>query len=58
MDILTGQPRVTSLQGDSDTRGRSYPLGGLKINYLLIVFIPLLIGACLYSYHMAVKQKQ
>lgn len=48
----------TTCQGRKAAGGRSYPLGGVKINYLLVCFIPLLIGACLYSYHMAVKQKQ
>lgn len=32
--------------------------GGFKIVYLLWFFIPLLVGTCLYSYHMAVSQKQ
>jgi hypothetical protein len=33
-------------------------LGGLHINYLLWYFLPLLVGACLYSYYMSVAQKQ
>lgn len=33
-------------------------LGGVHLNYVLYFFIPLLIFACLYSYHMAVSAKQ
>jgi hypothetical protein len=51
-----GQPsqrHQTSVQSDS------HPiLGGLHLNYVLYFFIPLLIFACLYSYHMAVSNKQ
>lgn len=32
-------------------------LGGLHINYLMYFFIPLLIFACVYCYHEAVKKK-
>ena len=30
----------------------------MHINYLLYFFVPLLIGACLYSYHMATSKKE
>jgi hypothetical protein len=30
---------------------KSHTFGGLHINYLLYFFIPLLIFACIFSYH-------
>lgn len=40
-------------------KGKSnHRFGALHINYILIFFIPLLIFACLYTYHESVKKKQ
>lgn len=33
-------------------------LGGMHVNYIIYVFIPLIIFACLFSYHMAVSTHQ
>jgi hypothetical protein len=45
----------------SSPRGgqKTHPLlGGVHLNYIMYYFIPLLIFACLYTYHMAVSSKQ
>jgi hypothetical protein len=36
----------------------THTFGGLHINYLLYFFIPILIFACVFSYHEAVSKKE
>ena len=50
---------TNKIQPLPSTNTKKHPLlGGVHINYILWVFLPSLILACLYSYNMAVKQKQ
>ena len=57
MPQIQGEPH----QGQPQRTPRSKIIrlkGGIHLNYLLWFFIPLFVMACLYSEHMAVKQKQ
>lgn len=68
MECVSAQPREIFIPDDISviSHGRPAPqrrqadhqFGGMHINYLLYFFIPLLIFACVLTYHEAVKKKE
>jgi hypothetical protein len=42
----------------ADRKRTMHSLGGIRINYILFFFIPFIIFACFFCYHMAVSTKQ
>ena len=50
--------RLTNQVTEHHQHSATHSYGGIHINNLLYFFIPILISACLYSYHAAVTAKQ